>query len=113
MTLLLAGIGTVAVCLPKLVPMKRPEKRWPGMVYGPYFGAILAASGFTALAPNLLIVRMLYYFLPLTLFFICCIIDGSTLRGPLRASFFVANLGVAVLYWGTASSRVIQALVGS
>jgi len=111
--LLLGCIGLLAALLPKIITLKNGAHTASNLVmYGRYSGAILAGSSLAYFAPNMLVVRFLYFFVPLSLFCICSTIENSYLRGPLRACFFIAICGIAVLYWSNAGPHVVESVFG-
>lgn len=113
-TIMLMGcIGFVSVLLPKVFNLKARANPTSKLVsYGQFFGAILVGSTLSAFAPNFLVARLLYFFVPLTLFSICHSIENSRVRQVLRICFLIAISGIALLYWSTASTPIKTSVFG-
>jgi len=106
-------IGSVMILLPKIIRIKTNASTTSNLFgYAMYSGAILSGASLAFLFPNMLVLRLLYFFVPLGLFGICMAIENSRIRGPLRVCFFSVICASASLYWATATPRVIVSVFG-
>lgn len=111
--LFVAFIGSVMILLPKIIRIKTNATLMSSLFgYATYSGAILSGATIAFFSPNMLVLRLLYFFVPLSLFGICLSIENSYMRGPLRLCFFIIICIATSLYWATATPRVIASVFG-
>jgi len=111
--LLLSLIGFISLILPKLIKKRSTLKMNNNFYnYSLFSSSILTGSGLAMIAPNMLVLRFLYFFVPFTLFYTIYNIENSYLREPLRFLFLLAIVLIAILYWNVADIHVVKSIFG-
>ena len=111
--ILMGCIGFASISIPKVFNLKNRENlTFKLAIYGQYFGAILSGSSLAFVAPNYLVARLLYFFVPLTLFSICYSIENSRVTQLLRICFLIVIFGIALLYWTNAAPHIKTSVFG-
>lgn len=111
--LLLSLLSLCSLILPRLIK-KSSTARINNRLYqySLFSTSILVGSGLAVIAPNMLVLRFFYFFVPFALFYTVYNIERSSLREILRFLFLLAVVFIAILYWGLAEDHVVKSIFG-